>query len=190
MTAHPSIFRLCVILATVVAAAPLATAAQDRPLADFFGVYVGVAQVMDATGQSVAERHLDLEIKPEKPDGFETTNIVLTLVDGRRDLPGVRRNVIRSAFSHEEDGLYLVSERGSLFSKKKVPDPIAGDVLRWARIKGDTLSTLSFAIELDGRYELQIAERTLTDKGLDLDFRRYVDGALVRSVTGSTVRVE
>lgn len=190
MTAHPSIFRLCLILATVIVAFPTAALGQDRPLADFFGVYVGVAQVLDASGGLVGERHLDLVIEPEKSDGFETTNIVLTLVDGRRDVQGVRRNVVRSAFSYEGDGVYLVSERGSLFSKKKVPDPIAGDALRWARIKGDTLSTLSFAIEPDGRYELQIAERMLTDKGLDLEFRRYVDGVVVRTVTGSTVRVE
>jgi hypothetical protein len=169
--------------------APLAIA-QERPLADFYGVYVGVAHVLDARGGPVSERHLDLVIAPGKSDGFETTSIVVTLVDGRRDAVGVERDVVRSNFREEGDGVYLLSERGSLFAKKSTPDPIAGDALRWARIKGDTLSTLSFAIQPDGRYELQIAERTLTDTGMDLDFRRFVDGDVVRTVAGSAIRVQ
>ena len=63
--------------------------------------------------------------------------------------------------------------------KKKDPDLMAGDALRWARIKGQTLSLYSFAIEPDGRYQLQITDRTLAGGGIDLHFRRYVDGIVV-----------
>lgn len=174
----------------IASAVPMAAIAQDLKLEDFFGVYVGVARVLDAQGEVVGERHLDMVLESDKRDGFQTTTIVVTLVDGRRDVRGVQRDVVRSSFSHEGDGVYLVSERGSLFSKRKDPDPIAGDTLRWARIKGNTLSLLSFGIEPDGRYELQITDRTRTETGIDVNFRRYIDGVVVRTVAGSTVEVE
>jgi hypothetical protein len=42
----------------------------------------------------------------------------------------------------------------------------------------------------DGRYEFQIYNRVLTDVGLDIMFRRFEDGELVRQIKGRTVRVQ
>jgi len=180
------------VFALLVVAASVSTLAiaDDLPLEEFFGVYVGVAEVLDEKGQAIGERHVDMVVEPDKRDGFKTTTIAVTLADGQRDKPGVKRDVVNSAFVFDGDGVYLASERGSLFSKKKDPDLIAGDVLRWARIKDRTLSLFSFVIEPDGRYELQITDRTLTAAGIDLSFRRYLDGIVVRTVAGRTVRVD
>ena len=40
----------------------------------------------------------------------------------------------------------------------------------------------------DGRYELQIYDRSLTDIGIDISFQRIVDGAVVRRIAGTTAR--
>jgi hypothetical protein len=42
----------------------------------------------------------------------------------------------------------------------------------------------------DGRYELQVYDRILTDIGLDIVYQRFDDGELVRQIKGKTVRAE
>ncbi len=172
-----------VVLAAAVSAANLTPE-------DFFGTYVGRAQVYDADGHLEGERDVDVLIEGEKRGGFRTTTVVVELVEGRRDVQGVKRSVIESRFAPGSGALFLESERGSLFSKRKAPDPLAGDALRWARVKGSTLTMVSFGILEDGRYELQITDRTLTKDGIDLSYRRYVDGTFVRSIKGATIKVD
>ena len=48
-------------------------------------------------------------------------------------------------------------------------------------------SIRSWSLE-DGRYELQVYDRTLTDIGLDIKFQRIVDGEVMRQITGTTAR--
>jgi len=162
----------------------------DLPLEDFFGVYVGRAQVFGPEGTVVEERDLDIVITPGKRRGFHIDWITVRLVDGRRDVPGVKRRRLQSVFEDEQDGRFVEDMRGSLFAKRKKRDLMAGDALRWARILGNTLSVYSFGILEDGRYEMQVYQRTRTDLGLDIRFRRVVDDELTRSISGSAVKVE
>ena len=67
---------------------------------------------------------------------------------------------------------------------------MAGDPLRWGSLGDDSLRVYSFVILDDGRYELQIYTRTLTGGGLRLEWKRLVDGELVRHMTGDLVRTD
>ena len=162
----------------------------DLPLSEFFGVYVGRAQLFGADGSVAQERDLDIVIQAGKRGGFRIDWVTVKLVDGRRDLPGVKRWQASSVFEGQEDGRFVEDTRGSLFAKKKKIDLLAGGSLRWARVIGATLNVVSFAILEDGRYELQTYKRIRTETGLDIEFRRIVDDELAYSLSGSAVKVE
>jgi hypothetical protein len=166
--------------------------AQAAPLdlEDFFGIYVGRARTYDRHGNLSGERDLDILIESESRKGFRIRWATVKLVEGRRDVPGVRRNVIESVFRGGDGRKFVEDARGSLFQKKKETELIAGDPLRWARIKDKTLSVYSITIIPDGRYELQIYDRTRTESGLAIRFRRYIDDTLQRSVEGMAIKVE
>ena len=62
--------------------------------------------------------------------------------------------------------------------------------MRWTRVEDNVLHTYSFIVLEDGRYELQVYQRILTDLGMDIRFERVVDGEVIRRVTGKTVRAD
>ena len=68
--------------------------------------------------------------------------------------------------------------------------PLHGDPVRWASLDGRTLHAYSFVVAEDGTYELQVYDRVLTDKGIDIEFQRIVDDEVVRRIVGSTARAE
>jgi hypothetical protein len=68
--------------------------------------------------------------------------------------------------------------------------PMHGDPVRWASLDGKRLHVYAFVVAEDGTYELQIYDRVLTDKGIDIQFQRIVDGEVVRRISGSTARAE
>jgi hypothetical protein len=170
--------------------APPAPAADDSPLAPFFGVYVGQAEVFEGNGDLREVRDLDVSIVPEKLGGFRVEGISVRLVDGRRDVGGVKRWMFDSRFERDKKGRLIESTRSSLFARKESVDLLSGAALRWAWVRDDVLSVYSMAILEDGRYELQIYDRRLTELGLDIFFRRLVDEELQTYAEGTTIRVE
>lgn len=154
----------------------------------FYGVYVGAAEVEDLGGEE-SSRDMDIEIEPFHEEGFQIHWINVIKVDGRRDVPGVRRNV-QTAFFEPVDGqdFYLEVEADNPFREREETYPMQGHPVRWASIDGSTMHVYSFVVLEDGRYELQIYDRVLTEDGMDIKFQRLVDGALVRQITGTTVR--
>jgi len=178
------------VLAWGLLAMPAATA-NGAELSDFFGTYVGHADVEDlATGQ-LSDRDIDIVIEPFHDDGFQIHWITVIKVDGHRDVPGVRRTV-QSVLFEPQDGqnFYVEVEPDNPFREREEMEAMSGKAIRWADIDGDTLHVHSFVVLEDGRYELQIYNRILTDIGLDIVFRRFDDGELVRQIQGETVRVE
>jgi hypothetical protein len=165
--------------------------AQSERLERFFGSYVGVAEVENkATGETRA-RDMDIVIEPHGEDGFRIHWVNVSLVDGRRDLPGVERRVQTVMFEPAGDGqLYLEKQEGSLFQEREQMRPMQGDPVRWAALADGTLHVYSFVVLPDGRYELQIYDRILTDEGIDIKFQRIVDGEVMREITGRTVRAD
>jgi len=166
-----------------------AYAANDR-LEAFFGTYVGVAHVEDFRTGEEERRHMDIVIEPYDA-GFRLHWVNVSLVDGRRDLPGVERRVQTVLFEPSDTrDFYVEVEEGSPFREREATRPMRGDPVRWAAIDGQTLHVNSFVVLDDGRYELQTYDRVLTDEGLRIEFQRIEDGELIRRITGNAVRAE
>jgi len=158
-------------------------------LKPFFGAYVGVAQVEDLKTGAIEQRDMDIVIEPFRKNGFQIHWVNVTLVDGRRDLPGVQRRVQTALFEPAANAQFYVEvEEGSVFREKQATRPMQGDPVRWAWVDGDQMHVGAFVVLDDGRYELQTYDRVLTDKGIDILFERIVDGAVVRRIRGSTAR--
>jgi hypothetical protein len=180
---------LALVLGLLCIAEPTGGKTLAAELGDFFGTYVGNAQELgDADALS---RDMDIVIKPFHEEGFQIHWITVTKVDGRRDVPGVERTV-QSVFFEPTEGQnrFVEVEADNPFREHETKVPMSGHAVRWASLGDDTLDVYSFVVLEDGRYEFQIYNRVLTDIGLDIVFRRFDDGELVRQIKGSTVRVE
>ena len=179
----------CLALAGLLASADLQAEAPD--LEPFFGAYVGVAEVEDPKTGDVRQRDMDIVIEPYREDGFMIHWINVTLVDGRRDLPGVERRVQTALFEKsDERDMYVEVSENNPFREREETEPMRGDPVRWASIDGNTLHVYAFVVTEDGAYELQIYDRVLTDKGIDIKFQRIVDDELLRRIIGTTVRAQ
>lgn len=178
--------------ASLIALAALLTAsagAGAASLEPFFGTYVGIAEVKDFAGGDVRERDMDIVIEPYKRGGFKINWINVSLVDGKRAVPGVERRVQTVLFEPAKDaGFFVEVAEVNPFRERGETRPLHGDPVRWASLDDQGLHVYSFVVLEDGRYELQVYDRTLTDIGLDIKFQRIVDSALVREITGTTVR--
>ena len=177
------------LLAALLLAAGPATA--DEPMDPFLGTYVGTAEVYDSDGRVVERRHMDIVITEGQRGAYEIDWVNVTLVDDRRDLPGVRRRVDHLTLTPgDQEGLYLEESRRSLFERRRSADPMEGDALRWARLAEGRLGVFSLVILDDGAYSLQSYERILTEHGMDIEFQRIQDGEVTRRIAGRTIRVE
>lgn len=165
--------------------------AAPADLAAFFGTYVGVATVEDLKTGEVHQRDMDIVIEPYHQDGFKIQWINVTLVEGRRDLPGVERRVQTALFERADDrDMYVEVEAENPFREREEMQPLRGDPIRWASVDGPRLHVYAFVVAEDGTYEMQIYDRVRTEEGIAIEFQRIVDDELLRRITGSTVRAE
>jgi hypothetical protein len=164
-------------------------AAED--VRQFYGTFVGSAQVTDLKTGKISQRDVDIVIQPYHKDGFMITWVSVTLVDGRRDVPGVMRHVQTGLFKPVKGReMYIEVQPEDPFAEREEILPIRGDPVRWASVDGSKLHVYSFAVLEDGTYELQISDRILTEEGLNFEFERIIDGEVVRRVTGATARAQ
>jgi hypothetical protein len=133
-----------------------------------------------------------LVVKPQGTGGLLLTWTNVTLVDGQRDVPRVRRHTDQTWLIPllPEQGLYRARVAYDPFTEDRPLDVTAGHPLRWGVLSNDSLRVYSFMVLDDGRYELQVYTRTLTDAGLRLEWKRLVDGELVRHMMGDLVRID
>lgn len=154
----------------------------------FVGTFIGVADAVDTQNGQVEQRDLTVEIKPYSGGGFLIGWETVFRVDGRRDVPGVKRRFSQLIFKPADDGDYFVEvPKADPFKKRDKFEPILGDAARWATIEGNVMHVYSVVVDEVGEFELEIYTRTRTESGLDIDFRRLADGVVVRRVTGRTV---
>jgi hypothetical protein len=188
MRSKPRLGLTGAVASILALAAPAAFAAAS--LEPFFGSYVGIAEVKDLQADgAVRQRDMDIVIEPYKEGGFKIHWVNVSLVDGKRAVPGVERRVQTVLFEPAEDrGFFVEVVESSPFRERGEMLPMRGDPVRWASLDDQGLHVYSFMVLEDGRYELQAYDRTLTDIGLDIRFQRIVDGALVREITGTTAR--
>jgi hypothetical protein len=174
------------------AAAALLTVSADAGAASlepFFGTYVGIAEVAEIASGDVRERDVDIVIEPYRRGGFKVEWVNVSLVDGKRAVPGVERRVQTVLFEPAKDaGFFIEVAADNPFRERGETRPMHGDPVRWASLDDQGLHVYSFMVLEDGRYELQVYDRTLTDIGLDIRFQRIVDSALIREITGTTAR--
>jgi hypothetical protein len=155
------------------------------------GTFVGKAADDLAGGEKREQRDIVMEIEPYRDHGLRLRWNNVTLVDGRRDVPGVQFRRDEILLSPAPDRAFFLAGIGyDPFAEKKAPDPLAGDPLRWGAVAGEALDIYSFMILEDGTYELQISSRRPERDGIRLEFERVVDGELVRRMTGHAVRAE
>ncbi|MEO1249078.1 MAG: hypothetical protein AAFW76_04485 [Pseudomonadota bacterium] len=165
------------------------TAHAQAKIEDFVGTYVGTARVLGSDGSVEEERDVDITIATTK-DGFTVDWINVSLVDGRRDVPGVKRRAQSLAFRDEGDGRFVVERRRSLFERRSEGDMFAGAPVSWARLDGNKLGVFTLVVLENGAYSLQVYERILTDQGIDIEFVRLDEGVPSRTIEGHTIRVE
>jgi hypothetical protein len=132
---------------------------------------------------------MDIVIEPYKQGGFMINWVNVSLVDGKRAVPGVERRVQSVLFEPAQDrGFFVEVAENNPFREREQTRPMRGDPVRWASLDDQGLHVYSFVVLEDGRYELQTYDRRLTDIGLDIKFQRIVDGEVLREITGTTAR--
>lgn len=155
------------------------------------GIYLGRATVKDLASGATEERDIDVEVTPYERDGFRIRWVNVTLVDGKRSVPGVKRRVSELAFKPAKGrGFFVEVPQRNVFAEREEVKPLGGDPVRWAVQDAAGLHVYSFVILPDGRYELQTYSRRRTASGIDLHYERVVDGKLLRTIDGKAVRVE
>ena len=157
---------------------------------DFFGTYVGIARDNNGMGKMTGERHIDMVIAPFKQDGFSLEVVSVRLVNGRRDVVGVRRRVLQATFSRSDNGLFLAEDPFDPFEEHSEEEVLAGDPIQWAYINGRSLFINTLSILDNGIYEFETYERRLTKDGMAIRYERVRDGLIVRRVEGHMVRAQ
>ncbi len=157
--------------------------AENASIEDFYGEYVGKAASSDQSGDQF--RNLRVMIKPTAR-GFDVGWNTVTVKDGKE--------ITDKSYAIEFEATQRPGIFGSAMQRNKFGDsvplnPLKGEPYVWARIIGQVLTVYALLITSEGSYEMQIYHRTLTEKGLDLEFFRYREGESVKVITGTLVRV-
>jgi hypothetical protein len=180
------------VLATCIGASLAPTHAfAEAAFERFYGSYVGSGTAQRIADGATEPRDLDVQIKPYKDNGFTLKWITVILAaDGDRVSEGVRRREVEESFVPYRDkpNVFIDAPSGGLFTKAELPNPLKGEPLRWAAVDGDTLTVYSMAITDIGGAELQVYHRTLTEKGMKVDFLRMLDEKIVIRLTGDLVK--
>ena len=163
--------------------------AQQADLKPLFGMFVGRAEEVDLSNHTKEQRDIDIVIAPYQRNGLKVEWTNVTLVDGRRDVPGVKRREDEMLLVPAPDRSFFLAGVGyDPFRDRGELDPIKGDPLRWGKVEAGILGIYSFQIQDDGRYELQVYERRPTEEGIALNYERIDDGEVARRMTGRAVR--
>ncbi len=142
----------------------------------FVGVYDGHATFLQ--GGHEVKRDLGVEISRTKT-GFNVTWEVTT----HKPSGGYKTKKYSINFrATKRKYVFAAQMKKNIFGSMDPLDPMKGEPYVWARIKGDTLTVFALLINEDGGYELQIYDRSLAEKGLDLKYSRIRNGQQLRTI--------
>lgn len=180
------------LMLLLLAFAPQAAAAEplEQSASVFTGIYVGVAADVPMDGGPSERRDIEIAIRAAERGVLEIDSVNVTRVGDRRDVPGVRYAATAVRLAPRSPGFYIESRRRDPFGTDDPVEPMRGDALRWAVLDERGLTSLSFGVLEDGRYELQEVLRRRVPDGLEIEYRRIVDGVVVRRMVGFAVKVE
>lgn len=154
--------------------------ADDTPIEAFYGTYEGRA--VSKTKSEPGARDVSVSIQPHG-SGF-------TVKWSTEKVDGDRKSYSIDFEPTKRPGIFGSAMRRNMFGDSVPLDPLKGDSYVWARITGQTLTVYGFIITPEGSYEMQVYHRTLSEKGLELEFFRYVEGEPVRLIAGTLLRVD
>lgn len=175
MPLFPKLTRLlCAMLAAaLLIAAPPALAGSIDP---FVGSYEGNV-TFEENGKS---KHRDMSAVIAKTNkGF---SISWTSVTYKPDGRTKEKSYTVEFRPSQRDNIYASAMKANVFGKQVPLDPLRGEPFVWARIVDQTLTLFSLFIDEAGDYEMLEYHRTLSDGGLDLEFRRLRNGAELRVI--------
>ncbi len=171
------------VVATALVVLGGAAAAQERDLSirAFYGTWVGSAISESAVSITfpVTIRDLDVTIA-ETASGFRLEWTTILRQRGDPESPTVQRK------SSVLD--FVASGRAGVWAAAGNTDPLASGTYAWAHISGQKLSVNILTIAKDGSHAMQVYERTVAPQGMQLAFRRIVDGETVRTVDGKLIK--
>lgn len=151
--------------------------ARDAPISAFYGRWVGSG--LSESGLSstfrLTQRDFDVEVQPDG-DGFRLT---WTTVQRQKGDP-LNPKIVR----RERAVNFKPAGQPSVWRSAENTDPLTGQPYIWARMERQTLVVTVLDMEPDGRWEMQIFRRTLSDLGMKLDFIRMADGEPQRTAQG------
>ena len=108
--------------AALIALLAAPTGARAASLEPLFGTYVGVAEVEDVAKGDVRQRDMDIVIEPYKQGGFRIQWVNVSLVDGKRAVPGVERRVQTVLFEPAQDrGFFMEAAESNPFRERERP---------------------------------------------------------------------
>ncbi len=172
-------------LAALLLPAVSGAADRDASIEAFYGSYVGSARIEGADDY----RDIIVAIEPARK-GFSIYTSTVIRKGPERAVSGVKWRAETQNFVHSDmPHVYTPLLRESMFARRRDPDHLAGDTLAWANVQGRTIGVYAMDVLEDGHYELRVFERTLTPRGMALNFTRYIDGQAVRQLVGSLARV-
>lgn len=153
--------------------------ADDASIEAFYGTYEG--QAFSKTKSEPGARDVSVSIQPHG-SGF-------TVKWSTEKVDGDRKSYSIDFEPTKRPGIFGSAMRRNKFGDSVPLDPLKGDSYVWARITGPTLTVYGFIITPEGSYEMQVYHRTLSEKGLELKFSRYLEGEPVRLIEGTLFRV-
>lgn len=157
--------------------------AQDLAIAAFNGHWQGsgISESEVSENFRLTSRDIDITIAVSG-NGFALT---ATTVQRQKGDPSNPR-AVRKSTTRE----FQSSGRAGLWQAVGGQDPAGAGGYVWARIKERTLSVFSVRVSDDGGSEMLVYDRTLSGSGMKLEFRRLVDGNLLRTVKGRLIKTE
>jgi hypothetical protein len=177
------VFALLAVFAVSPAGAetgkPVATPSIDT----YFGDWQGTATATSETDEDFPTSKRDIAVTIALSDigGFLLSWSTLQRQKGNPNAP---LEVMKSTTVE-----FVPAPAPNTWKAKAEVDPYSGGVLYWARLDGTGLVISSFAINADGKPELQTYRRRVTGKEMRLEFSNVTDGKQIRSVKGSLRRL-
>jgi hypothetical protein len=163
-------------------AEPAKPAKPPKPISYFVGIFQGETSVQEGAGagSQATGRQSRVEIKPDG-NGFVITWSTLYMDDDNPSVLKVKDSTEIKFAAAPTAGAYGQADADALWT---------GKPYYWARIEGDTLHVSALVLDADGSYDVTHYARTLQGDTMRLEFTRFKDGQLQRSVTGTLKRTD
>jgi hypothetical protein len=178
---HVKQFAAATLFAVSVLVAPAAFAG-NLDIKAFAGQWQGNGISESEVSATFRMTARDLNVGIELVDqGFAVTTTTVQRKKGDPSNPVAVRKTSRRDF--------VPGSKPGVWVAKSYSTPASEQAFTWARIKDQTLTITSIEVGKEGGSNMLIYDRTLSATGMKLEFRRLVDGFVVRTVSGRLVKV-